>query len=67
MQQVFGAAPDKQPPMNLTMRLDDSDRTQLGLDINDLVQGEVGLNVTAVRDAQGERRSTSAPIWPARR
>ena len=56
LQQVFGAAPDKQPPMNLTMRLDGSDRTQLGLDINDLVQGEVGVNVTAVRDAQGERR-----------
>jgi AsmA-like protein/uncharacterized protein DUF3971 len=55
-QQVFGTAPDKQPPMKLAMRLDDSDRTQLGLDINDLVLGEVGLDVTAVRDAQGERQ-----------
>ncbi len=55
-QQVFGAPADKQPPMNLTMRLDDSDRTQLGLDINDLVLGEVGVDVSTVRDAQGERR-----------
>ena len=56
MQQVFGAAPDKQPPINLSMRLDDSDRTQLDLDINDLVQGEVGVDVTVVRDAQGEHK-----------
>jgi hypothetical protein len=53
LQNVFGTPPEKQPPMNLTMRLDDSDRTQLGLDINDLVQGELGLDVTAIRDAQG--------------
>jgi hypothetical protein len=56
LQHVYGAAPDRQPPMRLSMRLDDSDRTQLGLDVNDLVQGEVGVEVTAVRDAQGERR-----------
>jgi hypothetical protein len=56
LQQVFGAAPEKQPPINLSMTLDEADRTQLGLDINDLVQGEVGLDVTAALDAKGERR-----------
>jgi hypothetical protein len=56
LQHVYGAPPDRQPPMRLSMRLDDSDRTQLGLDLNDVVQGEVGVDVAAVRDAQGERR-----------
>ena len=66
-QHVFGAPADKQPPMRLTSRLDNSDRTQLGLDINDLVQGEVGIEVTIVRDAQRRapgpraRRSRSTP------
>ena len=42
-QHMFGAPADKQPPMLITANLDDSDRTQLGLEINDLVQGEVGV------------------------
>ena len=36
--------------------LDNSYRNQLGLDINDLVQGDVGVEVTVGRDARGERR-----------
>ncbi|KAB2919693.1 MAG: hypothetical protein F9K29_05115 [Hyphomicrobiaceae bacterium] len=55
-QHVFGAAPEKQPPLRLTASLDNSDRTQLGMDINDLVQGEVGMEVVIFRDARNERR-----------
>jgi len=55
-QHVHAAPPEKQPPARFTARLDNADRTQLGLDINDLVQGEVGVEVTVARDAQGERQ-----------
>ena len=33
----------KQPPLRVTATLDNNERTQLGLDINDIVQGEVGV------------------------
>ncbi|MDX2205808.1 MAG: AsmA-like C-terminal region-containing protein [Hyphomicrobiaceae bacterium] len=55
-QHVFGAPPEKQPPLRITGSLDNSYRTQLGLDINDLVQGDVAVEVTIARDAQGERQ-----------
>jgi hypothetical protein len=54
-QHVYGVAPDKQPPLRITGTLDNSDRTQLGLDINDLVQGELGLEVIVAQDAKSER------------
>jgi hypothetical protein len=54
-QHVFGAAADKQPPARITASLDNSDRAQLGLDINDLVQGEIGMEITLAYGAQGER------------
>jgi AsmA-like C-terminal region/Protein of unknown function len=55
-QHVFGVPLDKQPPLTLTTSLDANDRTQLGLDINDIVQGEVAAEVTVARDAQNEQR-----------
>jgi hypothetical protein len=55
-QHVFGAPADKQPPLRIATVLDNSYRTQLGLDINDLVQGDVGVEVAVARDARGERR-----------
>jgi AsmA-like protein len=55
-QHVFGAPADKQPPLRISAILDNSYRNQLGLDLNDLVQGDVGVDVTVSRDPQGERR-----------
>ena len=55
-QHVLGAPADKQPPLRITTVLDNSYRNQLGLDINDLVQGDVGVEVTVGRDGRGERR-----------
>jgi hypothetical protein len=55
-QHVFGAPAEKQPPLRITTVLDNSYRNQLGLDMNDLVQGDVGVEVTVARDARGERR-----------
>jgi hypothetical protein len=55
-QYVFDTAPEKQPPLRITATLDNSDRTQLGLDVNDLVQGEVGLEVIVAHNANNERQ-----------
>ncbi len=55
-QHVFAAPPEKQPPLKITATLDNSYRTQLGLDINDLVQGDVGIEATISTDARSERR-----------
>jgi AsmA-like C-terminal region/Protein of unknown function len=54
-QRVFGAPADKQPPLRITTSLDNNERTQLGLDLNDIVQGEVGVEVVVVHDVHGER------------
>jgi AsmA-like C-terminal region/Protein of unknown function len=54
-QYVFGAPPDKQPPLRIAATLYESERAELGLDLNDIVQGEVGTEVTVVQDAQGDR------------
>ncbi len=41
-------APDagKQPPLAITANLDNADRKQLGIDVNDYIQGEVPVTVT---------------------
>lgn len=45
-QRIFDAPLDKQPPLRLTATLDNTDRSQLGLDINHIVQGEVPIELT---------------------
>jgi AsmA-like protein len=55
-QHVYAAPADKQPPLRISAIVDNSYRTQLGLDINDMVQGDVGVDVTVARDVRGERR-----------
>ena len=40
-QRIFGVEGDQQPPMKVTAKLDEADRNQLGLDINDIVRGVV--------------------------
>lgn len=54
LQRIFEAPPDMQPPLRITMTLDNSDRTQIGLDINNLVQGEVPVEVTVRQDFGAE-------------
>jgi hypothetical protein len=55
-QHVFSASADKQPPLRISAVLDSSYRSQLGLDINDMVEGDVGLDVTVLSDVRGEHR-----------
>ena len=54
-QRVFDAPADKQPPLRVSASLDNNERTQLGLDINDIVDGEVGVEVTVSQEGSGER------------
>jgi hypothetical protein len=54
-QRIFAAQPDEQPPLRLSARLDAADRAQLGLDVNDLVQGETQVDLTV------QARSGGAP------
>jgi hypothetical protein len=53
-QHFLNTTPDRQSPLRLTLKLDDADRAQLGLDINDIVAGEVPIEITVGPDAKGE-------------
>ena len=54
-QRIFDAPLDKQPPLRMTATLDNTDRSQLGLDINHIVQGEVPIELTVGRGAGDEQ------------
>ncbi|MGQ0672068.1 MAG: AsmA-like C-terminal region-containing protein [Hyphomicrobium sp.] len=45
-QHIFDAGPGQQPPLRIKATLDNSDRTQLGLDVNHIVHGDVPVEVT---------------------
>jgi hypothetical protein len=45
-QRILDAEPEKQPPLRVKATLDNSDRTQLGLDVNHIVQGDVPVEIT---------------------
>ena len=53
-QRIFGVDGDQQPPLKITANLDDADRTQLGLDINDLVRGAVPIEVSLQKGGRPE-------------
>jgi hypothetical protein len=53
-QHLLDQPADKQPPLRITANLDNADRNQLGLDINDIVQGEVPVEVTVTRDGSSD-------------
>lgn len=54
-QRAYDAPPDKQPPLRITAKLGETERAQLGLDVNEMVQGEVPIDVAVHQDARGER------------
>jgi AsmA-like C-terminal region/Protein of unknown function len=55
-QRIFDAPLERQPPLRITATLDNNDRTQLGLDVNHIVQGEVPVELTITR-GQGDAPS----------
>lgn len=46
LQHIVGATWDKQPPLRIAATLDAADRTQLKMDINDVVDGDVPVDVS---------------------
>ncbi len=52
-QHFLNTTPDRQSPLRFSLKLDDADRGQLGLDINDIVAGEVPVEITLVADGKG--------------
>ena len=58
-QHVLDVPDGMQSPVKITARLDNSDRTQLGLDLNHMVQGEVPVEVTILRHAARRQRNSS--------
>lgn len=53
-QRIFGAEADKQPPMKITASLDETDRNQLGLDINDIVHGVLPIEISLQKGTRPE-------------
>lgn len=53
---LLGAPGREQPPLRIRTRLDNAERAQLGLDLDNLVQGEVPLEVTVTADETEEPR-----------
>ncbi len=53
-QRIFGAEADQQPPMKITASLDEADRTQLGLDINELIRGVVPVEISLQKAGRPE-------------
>ena len=53
-QRVFGVEGDQQPPMMVTAKLDEADRNQLGLDINDVVRGVVPVEISLQKSGRVE-------------
>ncbi len=46
MHRILDAPTEMQPPLRISATLDNADRTQLGLDVNHLVQGNVPVEIT---------------------
>lgn len=56
-QHIFDAAPERQPPLRITATLDNTDRRQLGIDLSNMVTGEMPVDMQVVRGvAPGERK-----------
>lgn len=53
MQHIVGGEWDKQPPILVSTSLDNSDRDQLGIDVNDIVAGDVPVDVSIGLQSQG--------------
>jgi AsmA-like C-terminal region len=53
-QRIFGVSDDKQPPLRVTAKLDNADRTALGIDVNSFIQGEVPVELTVARGQKGD-------------
>ena len=66
IKRIFAAPDSEQPPVLLTSTLDNADRAQLGLDVNEFVNGETPIEVLITPRAQGEPQiQVRANLTPA--
>jgi hypothetical protein len=54
-QRVYDTPIDKQPPLRITAKLGETERARLGLDVNEMVHGEVPVEVVVHHESRGER------------
>ena len=64
-QHIFDAPPERQPPLRITATLDNSDRNQLGLDLNHIVHGEVPVDLQVVRGVSDAKVHVRADLTNA--
>lgn len=64
-QHIFDAPLERQPPLRITATLDNSDRNQLGLDLNHIVQGDVPIDLQVVRGAHDTKVHVRADLTNA--
>ncbi|MBN9247683.1 MAG: DUF3971 domain-containing protein [Hyphomicrobium sp.] len=53
-QRLLGPAAGQQPPLKIVAKLDEADRTQLGLDVNNIVHGVVPVELSLQKGDQPE-------------
>jgi hypothetical protein len=53
-QRIMGARADQQPPLRIRASLDAGDRSQLGIDVNHIVTGEMAVEVTVAARLRGQ-------------
>jgi AsmA-like C-terminal region/Protein of unknown function len=56
-QYLLQTPPEKQPPLRIVATLDANERTLLGLDVNDIVQGDVPVEIIVAKDQRGETQT----------
>ncbi len=64
-QHLFNVPSDQQPPIKIAASLDDADRNQLGLDINDIVRGVVPIEVTLQKSSSAQALNAPGSNAPA--
>lgn len=56
-QRIFDAPQDRQPPLRITATLDNTDRRQLGIDLSDILTGDVPVDLQVAHGgAAGDRK-----------
>ncbi len=56
-QRIFDAPEDRQPPLRITATLDNTDRRQLGIDLSEILTGDVPVDLQVAHGAaSGERK-----------
>lgn len=61
-QRILGEPASRQPPLRIVADLDDADRAQLGINLNHLVSGTVGVEVTMAGGGEADSVNKNNPL-----